>query len=151
MHAWLQCKQPRHVPLIITSAVVLSCLAVLLLDWAFSQMYVRLDDTHLITASSAEDIYRDPSGAGFAAIDAQGGAERDGTAGFDEYASYYAESTHSDAMADATTPQPDIGTAAEHTHTADASGAPTMPEVGMATNAGMAMTDEDVDGDHDEL
>ena len=29
---------PRHVPLIITSAVVLSCLAVLLLDWAFSQV-----------------------------------------------------------------------------------------------------------------
>jgi hypothetical protein len=32
------------VPLVITSAVVLSCLLVLLLDWAFSQLYVRLPD-----------------------------------------------------------------------------------------------------------
>ncbi|KAL1525446.1 hypothetical protein AB1Y20_020303 [Prymnesium parvum] len=35
--------QPRHVPLVITSAVVLSCLAVLVLDWGFSQLFVRLD------------------------------------------------------------------------------------------------------------
>ena len=38
---WRRRAQPRHVPLIITSAVVLSCLAVLILDWGFSQMCAR--------------------------------------------------------------------------------------------------------------
>jgi len=33
--------------MVITSAVVLSCLLVLLLDWAFSQLYVRIDDLPL--------------------------------------------------------------------------------------------------------
>src|SRR6056297_1900414 len=41
---WSRKTQPRQVPLVITSAVVLSCLLVLLLDWAFSQLYVRLPD-----------------------------------------------------------------------------------------------------------
>jgi len=61
---WKQRAQPRHVPIIITSAVVLACLAVLVLDWAFSQLYVRLDDSHLAFAASASDpaaLYRDPS------------------------------------------------------------------------------------------
>lgn len=41
---WSRKTQPRQVPLVITSAVVLSCLLVLLLDWGFSQLYVRLPD-----------------------------------------------------------------------------------------------------------
>lgn len=32
--------QPRHVPLVITWAVVLSCLAILLFDWGFSQVCI---------------------------------------------------------------------------------------------------------------
>jgi ABC-type transporter Mla maintaining outer membrane lipid asymmetry ATPase subunit MlaF/ABC-type transporter Mla maintaining outer membrane lipid asymmetry permease subunit MlaE len=60
---WQRRAQPRHVPFIITSAVVLSCLAVLFLDWAFSQAYVRLDDTHLIAAADPAAMYRDPSSA----------------------------------------------------------------------------------------
>ncbi|EOD40923.1 hypothetical protein EMIHUDRAFT_222339 [Emiliania huxleyi CCMP1516] len=35
--------QPRHVPLVITSAVVLSCLAILFLDWGFSQLFAGGD------------------------------------------------------------------------------------------------------------
>lgn len=58
---WRQRAQPRHVPFIITSAVVLSCLAVLFLDWAFSQAYVRLDDTHLMVAPDPSAMYRDPA------------------------------------------------------------------------------------------
>ena len=33
----------------------------LLLDWAFSQAYVRLDDTHLAAAPNASAMYRDPN------------------------------------------------------------------------------------------
>ena len=36
--------QPRHVPLIITWAVVISCLVVLVLDWGFSQLFVHIND-----------------------------------------------------------------------------------------------------------
>ena len=62
---WQRRAQPRHVPFIITSAVVLACLAVLLLDWGFSQAYVHLDDSHLLAATSPADMYLDPSaGAG---------------------------------------------------------------------------------------
>ena len=46
-------------PLIITTAVVLSCLGILLLDWGFSQAYVRLDDTHIIATADPADLYAD--------------------------------------------------------------------------------------------
>ena len=36
--------QPRHVPLVITTAVVTSCLLVICMDWGFSQLYVHIDD-----------------------------------------------------------------------------------------------------------
>ena len=36
--------QPRHVPLVITTAVVTSCLLVICMDWFFSQLYVHIDD-----------------------------------------------------------------------------------------------------------
>ena len=36
--------QPRHVPLVITTAVVTSCLVVICMDWFFSQLYVHIDD-----------------------------------------------------------------------------------------------------------
>merc|ERR1719310_2227221 len=36
--------QPRNVPLVITTAVVTSCLCVIFLDWFFSQLYVHIDD-----------------------------------------------------------------------------------------------------------
>lgn len=58
--------QPRHVPLTITSAVVTACLAVLTLDWAFSQMYVRLDTSHMMD-TDASAIYLQPETAASAA------------------------------------------------------------------------------------
>jgi hypothetical protein len=94
---WRRRAQPRHVPLIITTAVVLSCLAVLLLDWGFSQMYVRLDDTHLaVGPSDPSDIYRDPAGGGgdgAAASEMGAPSASEGFADADEqadYAAYYA-------------------------------------------------------------
>ena len=82
---WRRRAQPRHVPIIITSAVVLACLSVLLLDWGFSQMYVRLDDTHLAAAASdPAALYRDPSAATEMDVDGFAEAERA------EYESYYA-------------------------------------------------------------
>ena len=110
---WRKRAQPRHVPIIITTAVVLSCLVVLLLDWGFSQMYVRLDDTHLAFAETDPSaIYRDPAAAaeqpqpqqpvipkegGGAAAAAQRAAAAaalsdfdQGEADMEEYDSYYA-------------------------------------------------------------
>ena len=86
---WRRRAQPRHVPLIITSAVVLSCLAVLLLDWGFSQLYVRLDDTHLAVAPDASAMYRDPTSAGVVSDDGSLGSS-DGDAERAEYEEYYA-------------------------------------------------------------
>ncbi len=54
--------QPRHVPLIITWAVVISCLVVLVLDWGFSQLFVHIHD-----AGSADD-----AGAWHATLGADG-------------------------------------------------------------------------------
>lgn len=100
---WRRRAQPRHVPFIITSAVVLSCLAVLLLDWGFSQAYVRLDDSHLVAAAAASDssaLYEDHSGT--AAAGGDGGDEAyaaalgeglgDAEAQHAEYETYYASS-----------------------------------------------------------
>mmetsp|Transcript_42131 Transcript_42131/g.110905 ORF Transcript_42131/g.110905 Transcript_42131/m.110905 type:complete len:320 (-) Transcript_42131:549-1508(-) len=87
---WKQRAQPRHVPFIITSAVVLSCLVVLFMDWAFSQAYVRLDDTHLIGAADPAAIYRDPavdgiesSGLGMHEVEDQGSFEGLDAASYD--------------------------------------------------------------------
>ena len=121
---WRRRAQPRHVPLIITSAVVLACLAVLLIDWGFSQMYVRLDDTHLAATPNASAMYTDPAASGDDALlhGADGDAERA------EYEEYYA--------------------------TADAAAASAGSErTQMATlRATTSTRDEfDADGDHDEL
>ena len=48
--------QPRHVPLLITWAVVLACLVVLVFDWGFSQLYVHVaDDDRAAAAAAASD------------------------------------------------------------------------------------------------
>ena len=60
---WSRKTQPRQVPLIITSAVVLACLLVLLLDWAFSQLYVRIGDIELPQhADAMPQLDRRPGG-----------------------------------------------------------------------------------------
>ena len=125
---WRRRAQPRHVPIMITSAVVLACLSVLLIDWGFSQLYVRLDETHLAAAASDPSaLYRDPSGiadgTAAAAVQAAGSTgpikvEGGGFARAEELAEYQA------AYAEG-------GPAAEHFDAAEAN--------------------DDVDGDHDEL
>lgn len=55
--------QPRHVPLVITSAVVLSCLAILFLDWGFSQLFVRLDGGEPL-GGEADFSFDGPAGEG---------------------------------------------------------------------------------------
>ena len=120
---WRRRAQPRHVPIIITTAVVVSCLCVLLLDWGFSQLYVRLDDTHLVGAAAAAPaaLYADRAEGG-AAAGMHAAEALDDLAAADqaEYVSYYAE---------------------------QAGQAPS------ATTAAAAEEDldVDVDGDHDEL
>ena len=125
---WRRRAQPRHVPLIITSAVVLSCLAVLVLDWGFSQAYVRLDDTH-IAASDPSVMYRDPT-SDQRAFD---GDEAAGAPGMGAFVDGSAS-----AAAD------DISLSFED-------GASASGEAAMA-GGGMGYAEvEDVDGDHDEL
>ena len=68
--------QPRHVPLTITTAVVLSCLAVLLLDWAFSQFYVRVGDQSALDGASMESLLGAGGQSGAAHL---GGAESTGS------------------------------------------------------------------------
>ena len=53
--------QPRHVPGVITSAVVLSCLLILLLDWGFSQLYVHVDDGVEVLGADAATAFYDMS------------------------------------------------------------------------------------------
>jgi hypothetical protein len=66
--------QPRHVPLVITTAVVTSCLVVICMDWFFSQLYVHIDDL-------GTDV---PTGIGVGGADgggADGGADGAAMAG----------------------------------------------------------------------
>uniref|UniRef100_A0A7S2MYS5 ABC transporter domain-containing protein n=1 Tax=Haptolina brevifila TaxID=156173 RepID=A0A7S2MYS5_9EUKA len=118
---WQKRAQPRHVPLIITSAVVLSCLAVLLLDWGFSQMYVRLDDTHLVAATDPSALYQEEGGADDPNLEAnlEASPEEQQAA----YADYYASTEYTSSGA----PAPE-----------DAAPSYTTDEL-------------DVDGDNDEL
>ena len=145
---WRRRAQPRHVPIIITSAVVLSCLAVLLLDWGFSQAYVRLDDSHLAAAAAASDasaLYSDRTNSGADDGDIAGSAHAaaaSGGAGLDdatmpgveaeaervEYENFYKYA--SDAA---------VGAAVE----------PSEEELGAAFAYGEG--EDDVDGDRDEL
>lgn len=126
---WRRRAQPRHVPIIITSAVVLACLAVLLMDWGFSQLYVRLDDTHLAGATDPAALYRDPAADGAASIAA--GGDTPTPLGADDLSALDGVGREHDL--------------AEY-HSAYAAGA-TVDDADMAAlGAG-----EDVDGDHDEL
>lgn len=151
---WRRRAQPRHVPFIITSAVVLSCLAVLLLDWAFSQLYVRLDSSHLVPHADPADLYTDFSaeasaaegydgGGGEAALggtepgyagEGGGGAAGHHEGNFAEYDAYYAAS---DAAA--------AGGGGEGVWGAE------LPAAADAGGYAEAYDAEDLDGDHEEL
>lgn len=74
--------QPRNVPLVITTAVVTSCLLVIFIDWFFSQMYVRIDaapyNIGAAAATAAADGDNTPDGGeGAAATEAAGGGVAD--------------------------------------------------------------------------
>ena len=78
--------QPRNVPLVITTAVVTSCLLVIFIDWFFSQMYVRIDaapygigaaTTPAAAAAAADGDNATDGGEGAAATEAAGGGAAD--------------------------------------------------------------------------
>ena len=78
--------QPRNVPLVITTAVVTSCLLVIFIDWFFSQMYVRIDAAPYgigAAAAAAADGGNASDAAAAAAAAAEGdeGAAAAGAAG----------------------------------------------------------------------
>ena len=75
--------QPRNVPLVITTAVVTSCLLVIFIDWFFSQMYVRIDAAPygIGAAAAADDDGGNASDAAAAAAAAAEGDEGAAAAG----------------------------------------------------------------------
>ena len=93
--------QPRHVPLVITTAVVTSCLVVICMDWFFSQLYVHIDDVVTdvpmgVGVGGADGGGADGAamaGAAAAAEDAMGGglgaSEEEAHGGSEEFDGYY--------------------------------------------------------------
>ena len=89
--------QPRHVPLVITTAVVTSCLVVICLDWFFSQLYVHIDDLPLGIDLGGAGAGGGGGGAdvgGAAAAEAAmggglGAADNEALGGSEEFDGYY--------------------------------------------------------------
>ena len=143
---WRRRAQPRHVPLIITTAVVLSCLSVLLLDWGFSQAYVRLDDSHLAAAAAVSDasaLYADPTDAAGRSDD---GAAHSGTA-YDLGGGGAAPMDHQLAAGEAEAERVEYDS-----YYRDAAAAAAAASANDPSDDSLLLdADEDVDGDRDEL
>ena len=105
-------------------------LAVLVLDWAFSQLYVRLDSSHLV-ASDPEAIYREAAPPGGRGLDDDDDESLPRGAGnYAEYDAYFAA---------------EASRAAEDAYGLGGAAADGEDELGEGA------ADVDVDGDHDEL